>query len=92
VKITEDVDGTTVGAVAAFIAHALRNGAALDAPLHMSRNRNSTITAMTIDLTLPGFARPGDAADALSADAPKAPRRPSSRDVTTVAAIQPTEA
>lgn len=76
-KITQDMQGGTVGQLATFIAHALANGVDLDSPIAMKRDRGSTITELTIELALPGFADAASAAGELNGTASGARTRPS---------------
>lgn len=68
-KISQDMKGGTVGALATFLAHALGNGVSLDSPIAMRRDRGSDIVELTIEIALPGFESTQAAANELTGTA-----------------------
>lgn len=91
-KITQDMKGGTVGALATFLAHALANGVPLDAPIAMARNRGSDITELTIEVELPGFESAASAAGELAGTSSGARNRMTRRRLTPVGAEAPAAA
>lgn len=77
-KITQDMKGGTVGALATFIAHALSTGVPLDSPIGMRRDRGSDIVELSIEIALPGFenaqAAVGELTGTSGGTRPRAPR------------------
>lgn len=97
-KITHEMQGGTVGSLAAFLAHALSTGVALDSPIDMHRGRASDIVDITIEIVLPGFETPQGAAGELKGVAggtrvPRAtrPRGKPSSDMNAPAETPPSE-